>query len=185
MAIILETLERAKLLEVIKEAPLQVRILVPAPGMAAPSMAAPSMAAPNTTAAAPDTTPDYGERFLAVFDLEGYVLSSKMADFFEEALRHLQEKIWDCDLEATRAWWRKTIESTAEDEGMASERMSAGRSGPAYSRYIPPGSLVLAALPRPHSERRANIGLPENSSGTWGSYGLEFLFLRLFLACRA
>ncbi|MCK7486171.1 MAG: hypothetical protein MZU97_11955 [Bacillus subtilis] len=50
---------------------------------------------------------EYEELFLAAFDAEGHVLSGLLADFFEDAIKRLQEKIWDCDLEATRAFYRR------------------------------------------------------------------------------
>jgi hypothetical protein len=49
-----------------------------------------------------ESADEYGYTFLGAFDTEGWVLSGRMADFFETALKKLQEKTWDCDIEATR-----------------------------------------------------------------------------------
>ena len=46
------------------------------------------------------------------------MLSGLLSDFFEKVLAKLQEKVWDCDLEATKAYYRAKLEKkdeTAED----------------------------------------------------------------------
>ena len=87
VAIMLEGLKRQGIIEVVKEDPLQIRIL--------------------TARKAED---EYEELFLQSFDTHGLVLSGLLADFFEKVLAKLQEKIWDCDIDATRDYYRKKLE---------------------------------------------------------------------------
>jgi hypothetical protein len=46
------------------------------------------------------------EAFLACFDSEGRALSGLLTDFFEGLIKDLQEKLWDCDMEATKTYYR-------------------------------------------------------------------------------
>jgi hypothetical protein len=93
VAIMLEGLKRQGIIEVVKEDPLQIRIL--------------------TARKAED---QYEELFLQSFDTNGLVLSGLLADFFEKVLAKLQEKIWDCDIDATRDYYRKKLEQREETE---------------------------------------------------------------------
>ncbi len=96
VAIMLEGLKRQGIIEVVKEDPLQIKILT-------------ARKAEN----------EYEEMFLQAFDTKGLVLSGLLADFFEKVLAKLQEKIWDCDIDATREYYRKKLEQkeeTAEDK---------------------------------------------------------------------
>ena len=86
-AIMIEGLRRQGLIELVSESPLRIKILSAAKAQS-----------------------DYEESFLGAFDSEGRVLSGLMADFFEAAIKKLQEKVWDCDLEATKTYYRKKIE---------------------------------------------------------------------------
>jgi hypothetical protein len=83
------------------------------------------------------------------------VLSGLMADFFEGAIKKLQEKIWDCDLEATKAYYRKKIE---EAEKALSAEKPAARSS--YGLEL---SLLLLLdglrLYEPHSDYYAALSL--------------------------
>ncbi|MCE5255359.1 MAG: DUF2207 domain-containing protein, partial [Spirochaetaceae bacterium] len=100
VAIMLEGLKAQGIIEVAQEEPLQIKIL--------------------TREKAKD---DYEEQFLACFDSEGHVLSGLLEDFFETMIRSLQEKIWDCDIEATKAYYRGKL---AKAETMEAERQAMG-----------------------------------------------------------
>ena len=93
VALMLEGLKRQGIIEVVKEDPLQIKILT-----------------------ASKAENEYEELFLQAFDTEGMVLSGLLSDFFEKVLAKLQEKVWDCDLEATKAYYRKKLEQKEETE---------------------------------------------------------------------
>ncbi len=79
VGIMLEGLKRQGIIEVVTEDPLQIKILT-----------------------ARKAEHEYEEMFLQSFDTKGLVLSGLLADFFEKVLAKLQEKIWDCDIDATK-----------------------------------------------------------------------------------
>ena len=93
VVIMLEGLKRQGIIEVVKEDPLQIRILT-----------------------ARKAESEFEEMFLQSFDTKGLVLSGLLADFFEKVLAKLQEKVWDCDIEATRDYYRKKLEPKEETE---------------------------------------------------------------------
>jgi hypothetical protein len=90
----------------------------------------------------------YEERFLAAFDAEGEVLPGLMADFFEDSIKALQEKLWDCDLEATRAYYRKKLaeeaQAEAEQASWPEERRRQYRSSHAHWYYWHGYNAMLA-----------------------------------------
>ncbi|HRY55647.1 MAG TPA: hypothetical protein P5142_13565, partial [Spirochaetia bacterium] len=128
-AIMLEGLSRQGLVELLAEDPLRIRVLA---GRKAES--------------------EYEEDFLAAFDHEGRVLSGLMADFFEAAIKKLQEKVWDCDLEATKAHYRAKIQ--AAESGEEPSASIARRDG--LNHYW----LGYSYLER-HRERYAALSLPK------------------------
>ena len=91
VGIMLEGLKRQGIIEVLSEDPLQIRILT-----------------------AHKAEHEYEELFLQSFDTKGLVLSGLLADFFEKVLAKLQEKIWDCDIDATRDFYRRKLEHKEE-----------------------------------------------------------------------
>ena len=93
VALMLEGLKRQNIIEVVQEDPLQIRVLT-----------------------ASKAEHEYEELFLQAFDTEGKVLSGLLSDFFEKVLQKLQEKVWDCDLEATREYYRANLEKKDETE---------------------------------------------------------------------
>ncbi len=93
VAIMLEGLKRQGIIEVVTEDPLQIKILT-----------------------ARKAEHEYEELFLQSFDTHGAVLSGLLADFFEKVLAKLQEKIWDCDIDATKEYYRKKLEKREETE---------------------------------------------------------------------
>ncbi|MCX7029660.1 MAG: radical SAM protein [Spirochaetes bacterium] len=88
VALMLEGLKRQNIIEVVQEDPLQIKVLT-----------------------ASKAEHEYEELFLQAFDTEGKVLSGLLSDFFEKVLQKLQEKVWDCDLEATKAYYQAKLES--------------------------------------------------------------------------
>ncbi|HOV64978.1 MAG TPA: DUF2207 domain-containing protein, partial [Spirochaetia bacterium] len=100
-AIMIEGLSRQGIISVESENPLKIKILS---GKKAES--------------------EYEELFLAAFDTEGNVLSGLMADFFEKAIAKLQEKVWDCDIEATKAYYREKLKEAEAEEPDASRAKS-------------------------------------------------------------
>jgi len=103
-AIMVDALERQGIVQVLENDPRRIKIL-----------------------SAAKASHEYEEAFLASFDPEGRVLSGLMADFFEKVIAKLQEKAWDCDLEATRAHYRKKLqeaEKTAKDQAAATSTAS-------------------------------------------------------------
>ncbi|HYW84649.1 MAG TPA: hypothetical protein VFB30_15410, partial [Spirochaetia bacterium] len=93
VAIMLEGLKRQGVVEVVSEDPLKIKILT-----------------------ARKAEHEYEELFLQSFDTRGEVLSGLLADFFEKVLAKLQEKIWDCDIDATKEYYRKQLEKREETE---------------------------------------------------------------------
>ena len=100
VSLLLDVLRAEKIIEVCEQNPLRIKIL----------------------SALPSDDP-MAEEFLACFDAEGRLLGGLLADFFEKRITELQEKIWDCDMEATIAYYRKKIvdEKRAYDENRAEE----------------------------------------------------------------
>ena len=94
VAIMLEGLKRQGIIEVVTEDPLQIKILT-----------------------ARKAEHEYEEMFLASFDTKGLVLSGLLADFFEKVLAKLQERIWDCDIDALKDYYRKKLEQKEEAAG--------------------------------------------------------------------
>ncbi len=108
VAIMLEGLQRNGVLRVESEKPLRIHVI-----------------------AADRAEHEYEKLFLAAFDAKGEVVSARLSSFFETALAKLQEKIWDCDVEATKAYYRERLEPGA---GAAAEE----------DRGRPEGSFWLA-----------------------------------------
>ncbi len=134
VALMLEGLKRQNIIEVVEEDPLQIKIL---------------------TAAKAEH--EYEELFLQAFDTEGKVLSGLLSDFFEKVLAKLQEKVWDCDLEATKAYYRAKLEKkdeTTEDrrrpELLVLVRMALRVLQPARVPAHAPALGVRLVLPAVH-----------------------------------
>jgi hypothetical protein len=128
-AIMIEGLKRQGLVELVSESPLQIRVL-----------------------GAKKAEQEYEEAFLAAFDSEGRVLSGLMADFFESAIKKLQEKVWDCDIDATKAYYRKRIqEAEAEAEAPAAQLAS---SIPYHHYWVGYGYMSS------HADHYASVTLP-------------------------
>jgi len=92
VAIMLEGLTRQGIIELVAENPLQIKII-----------------------SANLAKHEYEEFFLQAFDTQVRVLSGVLSDFFEKVLARLQEKVWDCDAEATKAYYRKKLEQEQDD----------------------------------------------------------------------
>ncbi|HEY9054714.1 MAG TPA: hypothetical protein VIO60_07840, partial [Rectinemataceae bacterium] len=102
IGLMLEGLESAGLVDVESQDPLRIRILD-----------------------ARRSGEEMEEAFLACFDAEGRVLSGLLMDFVESAMKTLQERLWDCDIEATKAFYRAKL---AEAEALeAGERVDEAR----------------------------------------------------------
>jgi hypothetical protein len=124
VAIMLEGLKRQGIIDVVKEDPLQITILT-----------------------ARKAEHEYEEMFLQSFDTKGLVLSGLLADFFEKVLAKLQEKIWDCDIDATREYYRKKLEQK--------EETAQDRAAPYYYywssyRFIYWNTAVYSQVHLPH-----------------------------------
>ncbi|PKL07428.1 MAG: hypothetical protein CVV51_14170, partial [Spirochaetae bacterium HGW-Spirochaetae-7] len=109
------------------------------------------------------------ESFLASFDAEGNVLPGLLADFFEGAIKRLQEKIWDCDLEATKAFYRRKIleaQATAEEVDGWDETRRRGyyRSNAAWMYWR------SYAIVGSRTDRLAAIRLPEGMSAGYADF---------------
>jgi len=138
-AIMVDALERDGTVRLVQEAPLRLEVL----------------------AAVSDDA--YGDLFLRAFDSEGWVLSGLLADFFEDALQKLQEKSWDCDLEATKAHYRQLVE--------AAEAAPAGSTPDAASRRdSAAGYWYSYRYLNAHPSRYEKVGLPKEFTGTYAAF---------------
>jgi len=87
VTLLLEQLRAQGVVEILASDPLQIR---PVPGVR-----------PRV---------ELEEQFLKTFDAEGRPRSERLSDFCELVLQELQEQIWDCDLDATRVYYRQRLE---------------------------------------------------------------------------
>ena len=134
-AIMLEGLKRQGIIEVKDEDPLQIRILT-----------------------ARKAGHEYEELFLQAFDTKGLVLSGLLSDFFEKVIAGLQEKIWDCDVEATKEYYLKMLEKKEEDE------TPADRTAAYYPYWTSCHYL------RWHEHSYARMGLPRDMGGGYQAF---------------
>ncbi|TXT41726.1 MAG: hypothetical protein FD137_2652, partial [Spirochaetes bacterium] len=135
VALILEGLKSQGIAEVLTEDPLRIRILT-----------------------AEQAEEALEEAFLACFDAEGRVLSGLLMDFFEAQLKELQERLWDCDIEATKAHYRAKLADgemiEAEAQGDRA-RYAAWRASNPHWHYWHGYHYV-----RRYPDRYAALGLP-------------------------
>ncbi len=112
--IMLDALEAQKVIEVIEKNPLQIRILT------------------SEKAAS-----ELEESFLSSFDSDGYVLEGMLADFYKSVIVSLQEKTWDCDIEATKRYYQSQMfgESGTSQDLNISQPSSAGCQKNSADRY--------------------------------------------------
>ncbi len=151
VSIILDSLTAQAVIEVTRQDPLKIHILTEKP-----------------------SGDEIAEQFLACFDAEGNLLGGLLADFFENRIKILQEKVWDCDLEATAAYYRKKIadeQAEYERQTAEAERVQGTRPVfiPAYWGY-PYGPYWWSYHRYTHRHMMYHVHLPQEFSGTYASF---------------
>jgi len=112
------------------------------------------------------------EAFLACFDSEGRALSGLLTDFFEGLIKDLQEKLWDCDMEATKTYYRQLLSEAERMEAEADIRDEEAEARRASWRAAHPHWLYWHSYCYLHAHpvRYGRMGLHEAFSANYGEF---------------
>ena len=102
------------------------------------------------------------EKFLGCFNLDGLLMSGLLADFFEHEIKTLQEKVWDCDLEATKKFYREKL--SADFKNIDGEKRTNLHNN--YNWFWYP----YMGYSRHHHGRYEDIKVPEIYDGSYSTF---------------